>query len=130
MTHTEKPIDDDAMEALQSYGWPGNIRELDNEIKKSLTLSGPRITLKDLSPQIQGAHEAHGPEPALVGGGVAVELEGGRLKENLEKTEIVLIERALEKNHGNQTRAARDLGISRVWLRKKMEKYGLLPPPG
>ncbi len=122
-----KPIDDDAMEAMTNYAWPGNVRELDNEVKKALTLSGERITLKDLSPQVAGAHEAHGPEPALVGGGVAVEIEGGKLKDNLERTEKALIERALEKNHGNQTRAAKDLGISRVWLRKKMEKYGLLP---
>ena len=43
----------------------------------------------------------------------------------LEKTEKALIEKALEKTAGNQTRAAKELGISRVWLRKKMEKYGL-----
>ncbi|MCE9637566.1 MAG: sigma 54-interacting transcriptional regulator, partial [Planctomycetes bacterium] len=119
-----KPIDDDAMDALQAWSWPGNVRELDNEVKKSLTLSGDRVTLQDLSPQIQEALRApdsHGPEPALVA------VEGGSLKESLEKAERTLIERALERTAGNQTRAARDLGISRVWLRKKMEKYGLLP---
>ena len=57
---------------------------------------------------------------------VASSSEGRTLKENLEKTEKRLIERALGKTGGNQTRAAKELGISRVWLRKKMEKYGLL----
>ncbi len=52
--------------------------------------------------------------------------EGRTLKESLEATEKRLIEKALEKTGGNQTRAAKELGISRVWLRKKMEKYDLL----
>ena len=110
---------------MQAYSWPGNVRELDNEVKKALTLSGDRVTLADLSPQVQAAlraPEAHGPEPALVDSG-----DGGKLKDNLEKTEKALIERALDRTGGNQTKAARELGISRVWLRKKMEKYGLLP---
>jgi len=118
----EKPFDEDALDAMQAYAWPGNVRELDNEVKKALTLSGDRITLADLSPQIQGAREAPGPEPALV-----ALPEGAKLKESLEKTEKALLEKALERTGGNQTRAARELGISRVWLRKKMEKYGLLP---
>jgi len=114
-----KPVDEDALDAFVHYAWPGNVRELDNEVKKALTLSDERITLDDLSPELQGA--ADGEEPELV------KADAGRtLKENLEKTEKALIERALEKTGGNQTRAAKDLGISRVWLRKKMEKYGLL----
>jgi transcriptional regulator with GAF, ATPase, and Fis domain len=119
-----KPIDDEALDALQAWSWPGNVRELDNEVKKALTLSGDRVTVADLSQQVQDALKApgsHGPEPALVAA------EGGTLKESLEKAEKTLIERALERTAGNQTRAARELGISRVWLRKKMEKYGLLP---
>ncbi|MCG3133543.1 MAG: Anaerobic nitric oxide reductase transcription regulator NorR [Planctomycetes bacterium] len=132
-----KPVDDDAMEALQSYAWPGNVRELDNEVKKALTLSGDRITLADLSPEVQKAREAHGPEPSLVpgenggrhDGAIELDADGGKLKDHLERAEKALIERALERTGQNQTRAAKELGISRVWLRKKMEKYGLLPPP-
>jgi transcriptional regulator with PAS, ATPase and Fis domain len=115
----EKVIDPQAMAALGAYSWPGNIRELDNEIKKALTLSEDRITIDDLSEQIQSDHP--GEEPELVKAE-----EGKTLKESLEKTEKALIERALEKTGGNQTRAAKELGISRVWLRKKMEKYKLL----
>jgi transcriptional regulator with GAF, ATPase, and Fis domain len=114
----EKPIDPAAMAALEAYSWPGNVRELDNEVKKALTLSEDRITIDDLSEQIQSGHP--GEEPELVTADA-----GKTLKESLEKTEKALIEKALEKTGGNQTRAARELGISRVWLRKKMEKYGL-----
>jgi len=116
---TEKPIDAAAMSAMQAYAWPGNVRELDNEVKKALTLSEERITIDDLSEQIQTDHP--GEEPKLVPAGEP----GKTLKESLEKTEKALIEKALEKTAGNQTRAAKELGISRVWLRKKMEKYGL-----
>ena len=116
---TSKPIDAEGMEALDAYSWPGNVRELDNEVKKALTLSDDRIGLDDLSVQIQG--DRAGPEPELVR-----PEEGKTLKENLEMMEKALIEKALQHTGGNQTRAAKDLGISRVWLRKKMEKHGLL----
>jgi transcriptional regulator with GAF, ATPase, and Fis domain len=119
----EKPIDEAAMAALTAYAWPGNVRELDNEVKKALTLSEDRITIDDLSEQIQTDHP--GEEPELV----AATDAGRTLKENLEKTEKALIEKALDKTGGNQTRAAKELGISRVWLRKKMEKYGLFKSP-
>ena len=121
----EKPLDPEARQALQDYNWPGNVRELDNEIKKALTLSDDHITVDDLSDQLQTAY-ADGEEPKLA---AAVQAEEGKtLKESLDKMEKRLIERALEKTGGNQTRAAKELGISRVWLRKKMEKYGLLGP--
>jgi len=115
---TRKPFDEAAVEAMSAYAWPGNVRELDNEVKKALTLSDDRVTLDDLSVAIQG--ERAGPEPSLVH-----EDEGATLKESLEKMEKSLIEKALERTGGNQTRAAKELGISRVWLRKKMERHGL-----
>ncbi len=115
---TDKPFDQDAIDAMTTYSWPGNVRELDNEVKKALTLSDDRVSLDDLSVGIQG--ERAGPEPELVR-----PTEGATLKENLEKMERVLIEKALERTGGNQTRAAKDLGISRVWLRKKMERHAL-----
>ncbi len=76
-----------------------------------------RITRDDLSPQI-----LRGSDGAAGGGN-----ETSTLKAKVEQAERAEIRRALEKAEGNQTRAAKELGISRVWLRKKMEKYGLLP---
>ncbi len=89
-------------------------------MKKALTLSDDRVGLADLSSQIRGApeQEAELLEPT----------DGATLKESLERMDKALIQRALEKTGGNQTRAAKELGISRVWLRKKMEKYDLLGP--
>jgi serine/threonine-protein kinase PknK len=111
-----KAIDDDAMRALVAYPWRGNVRELENELKRATALSDDRITRDDLSPQILESGEP--------------EADGGRepstLKEKVEQAERAEIRRALENADGNQTRAAKDLGISRVWLRKKMERYGLL----
>ncbi len=117
----DKPFDQAALDALCAYEWPGNVRELDNEVKKAMTLSDDRVTIEDLSRQIRGGG------PSDDSGGPPLEREEGEtLKESLERMDKTLIQRALEKTGGNQTRAAKELGISRVWLRKKMEKYGLL----
>jgi transcriptional regulator with GAF, ATPase, and Fis domain/tetratricopeptide (TPR) repeat protein len=112
-----KVVDQEAMALLTAYSWPGNVRELENEVKKALALSGESITADDLSPHVQGARA--GQEPELVP-------SRGSLKETMEATERSIIVRALEETGGNQTQAAKKLGISRVWLRKKMEKYDLL----
>ena len=116
-----KEFTPEAMDALQRYQWPGNVRELDNEVKKALTLSDERVGIEDLSVHLQG--EAAQVEPTLVRAE-----EGATLKESLEQVERSLIEQALDRTGGNQTQVAKDLGISRVWLRKKMERYGLLQP--
>jgi transcriptional regulator with GAF, ATPase, and Fis domain len=112
-----KEVDQETMALLTAYSWPGNVRELENEMKKVLALSDDQIVAEDLSPHIQG--ERAGQEPTLVA-------TKGTLKETMEATEKTIIVRALEETGGNQTQAAKNLGISRVWLRKKMEKYGLL----
>jgi transcriptional regulator with GAF, ATPase, and Fis domain/tetratricopeptide (TPR) repeat protein/predicted Ser/Thr protein kinase len=111
----KKGVDDDVLTLLGGYAWPGNIRELENEVKRATALSDERITRDDLSPQIL--------EGAAVGDPGK---ESGTLKAKVEQAEKVEIQRALEEAKGNQTRAAKALGISRVWLRKKMERYGLL----
>jgi two-component system response regulator HupR/HoxA len=113
------------MELIQRWTWPGNIRELDNEIRKSMALSEAEITADDLSLEIQGERARSEPVIAAAGPVSAAALDG-TLKESMERTEKAFIEKALEESGGNQTRAARRLGISRVWLRKKMERYGLL----
>ena len=112
-----KVVESEAMAFLTAYSWPGNVRELENEAKKAVALSEDVITADDLSPHILGDRAE--PEPNLVG-------QQGTLKETMEATERTIIARALEETGGNQTQAAKNLGISRVWLRKKMEKYDLL----
>jgi len=129
----EKAVTSEAMELLQRWHWPGNIRELENEIRKvmALTAQDAEITADDLSLEIQGDRARE--EPVIADAGPGAHAGESTLRETVERAERAAIERALEESGGNQTRAAKRLGISRVWLRKKMERYGLLekdaPPP-
>jgi serine/threonine-protein kinase PknK len=103
-----------AMKKLMDHDWPGNVRQLENEIMRSIVLSEGRI-LESMVLQ-QGALEAEA--PAGVGGNLD-------LRENVEKLESALIAAALQRTGGNQSAAARTLGVSRFGLIKKMARYGL-----
>jgi DNA-binding NtrC family response regulator len=110
-----------AMEAMASHGWPGNVRELENVIHRTLLVSsGLELTFDDLPPGIggDGASAASVSEPAPSSGG-----EGGTL--NLEELERETIVRAMEQNKGNLSDVARQLGIGRSTLYRKLEQYGL-----
>ncbi len=95
---------------LQNYGWPGNIRELENEAKRlvAVTSQDDPITVDRLSPRVTRARESASPTPA-----------------SLVEHEKELIELHLRLAKGNRTRAAQSLGISREGLRKKMKRLGL-----
>jgi DNA-binding NtrC family response regulator len=110
-----------AMEAMASHGWPGNVRELENVIHRTLLVSsGLELTFDDLPPGIggDGASAASVSRPAPSSGG-----EGGTL--NLEELERETIVRAMEQNKGNLSDVARQLGIGRSTLYRKLEQYGL-----
>ncbi len=109
-------INQEALRALLSYSWPGNVRELESVIERASVLKrGDVITPAEL------------PDKHAMPGGGALDIilnlpEGGISLEGLEKELIV---KALERNKGNQTRAAEYLGITRPTLIYRMEKYGL-----
>ena len=110
-----------AMEAMATHGWPGNVRELETVIHRTLLVtSGLEITLEDLPPGI-GADQA----AATRGGGEASgsQIAAGSL--NLEEIERDAIVRAMEQNKGNLSDVARQLGIGRSTLYRKLEQYGL-----
>ena len=95
------------LERLQAHAWPGNIRELRHAVERALILGdSPLLESRDflLEP---AAHEPH--------------LESC----NLEAVEQQAIRRALTRNAGNVSRTAKELGISRASLYRRMEKYGL-----
>jgi two-component system NtrC family response regulator len=95
-----------AVRALQDYSWPGNIRELENRVKRAVIMAeGLKVTPVDL--------ELASPFAKYEGRG----LKGAR--EALEKD---FIQRALSKNKGNVTKAAEELGISRPTLYELMDK--------
>lgn len=106
---TIKGLTQQAQSAIQSYSWPGNIRELENRIKRAVIMAeGPRLTPGDLELAI--------PHP---------EYEGRRLKEASERLEKDLIQQSLIRHDGNLTRVAADLGISRPALYEMIEKLGI-----
>jgi len=124
-------IADDALALLQAYPWPGNIRELENQIERVLIFAdGPLITAKDLPDAIrQGAGVHPGAVPSTPAPTMEVPVGEVGLKDIVRmkaaELERDLIVKKLEETGGNVTRAARLLQISRKSLQTKMKEFGL-----
>ncbi len=115
-------LTEEAMALLQRWRWPGNVRELRNTLERALILGdGAVITGEDLPNHVRFCGEEEACEPEVARGIVLPE-EGC----DLEEVERTLIEQALQRTAGNQSAAARLLGLSRYALRYRMEKHGLL----
>jgi transcriptional regulator with PAS, ATPase and Fis domain len=113
----ERPIQRAAVALLLEYPWPGNVRELQNELDRAKALGGDKITVQDLSPKIAGATpRSQASDP------------GGSLGNRVASFEREAIAEALELTGGNLSKAARELGLSRGGLYKKMAAYGLARP--
>jgi two-component system, NtrC family, response regulator HydG len=112
-------LSDCALAAVSAYGWPGNIRELRNALEAAVALcEGPRVTARDLPQPVRAAApRLYVPAPAADRGALA---GCGR------EAEVRRITEALATHRNNRTRAARELGISRVSLYKKLRIYGLM----
>jgi DNA-binding NtrC family response regulator len=111
-----------AMDALDSYAWPGNIRQLENFVQQAvLVSSGPELRFEHLPQQVREYRPASGAPAAPV--------QADSLSHNREQLERNVIQRALANNGYSRARAASALGISRVTLYKKMKKYGLMRAP-
>jgi len=110
----------DARLALEAYRWPGNVRELRNLIDRAvLFCDGDRIDAAALG--LPGQTPAAVSLARLAAG--AIELPEGGIR--LEDVERGLIEAALRRANGNQSEAARLLGLSRDTLRYRMEKFAI-----
>lgn len=107
-----------AMEKILDFNWPGNIRELQNEMERLVVLSGEdqMIGVELLSPRIK----EFGDSAKIQGVRVA-----GKLKDALEELEKTMIREGLKRTNWNKSRLAKELGISRAGLIMKVEKYGL-----
>jgi DNA-binding NtrC family response regulator len=112
-----------AEEAIRSYAWPGNVRELQNTMERVVlfTDSDP-VAEQDVGVAKAATRATIGVSPA---GDVRIDLPETGL--SLEAVERALLVAALERAGGNQSRAARLLGVSRDTLRYRMEKHGLGP---
>jgi transcriptional regulator with PAS, ATPase and Fis domain len=111
-------IDDQALFHLIQYPWPGNIRELENEMERLLVLANEdtKINAELLSARIKEWGEKNKIQ------GVRIQ---GKLKDALEELEKTMIREGLKRTNWNKSRLAKELGISRAGLIMKVEKYGL-----
>ncbi len=109
-----------AMDALGAHDWPGNIRELQNEVERASLFAGDgeRIDLEHLSEKLTEGR-------ATSSGAGSKVLREGALKEVLAEVEREMIAAALERHDGNRTHAAEELQVSRWGLVQKIKTYGL-----
>jgi two-component system response regulator AtoC len=133
-------IADDALAALEAHNWPGNIRELENVIERTILFcKNDRIERGDL--QLGGAADQSGAMRPLTGAPHVIDEEldeagasSGSLKDivraETSRVERELIVKALEETGGNVTQAARLLKISRKSLQMKMKELGLRDKEG
>jgi two-component system response regulator HupR/HoxA len=115
-----KGIDREALNMLMAANFPGNVRELENEIERAVTLANPGQSIT----------------PDLLSGAIKNEQSllpsflhhPGTLKDITESIEKFYIQEKLKQNKGNITHTARDLGLSRVGLQKKIQRYKISIP--
>ncbi len=95
-----------ALDALCEYHWPGNVRELEHSMERAVILSSN----KEIAPEDLQLKSGEASKPKGL---------------NLEEMERHLVTEALDKHRGNISKAAKDLGLTRAALYRRMEKYEL-----
>jgi two-component system response regulator HupR/HoxA len=117
----------EALDILARYSWPGNIRELENQITRMLMFSDGAVLAA-------GSIEKH----ILLAGGPGEELTpaieeflagSGDLRDRVERVEARILRETLIRHRWNKSHAADELGLSRVGLRAKLERYGIVESP-
>jgi two-component system response regulator AtoC len=124
-------VDEGALEILANYGWPGNIRELENVMERSVLFAdGALLTVAQLPETLRERATGVARPVAPVGAlGAIAAPSGASMKDIVRQAqselERMLISRALEETGDNVTRAAKKLQISRKSLQVKMKELGL-----
>ncbi|MGN0704039.1 MAG: sigma 54-interacting transcriptional regulator, partial [Lentihominibacter sp.] len=112
-------ISDKALDKLQQYDYPGNVRELENIIMSAISLADNEHVLTDRDIRISRSYSHTSP---LVS---EFSRESSTLSKYLENIERTVIQQHLVRNEGNITKTAKDLGMVRQNLQHKIKKYGL-----
>ena len=128
----EVQLGSDALESFSQYFWPGNVRQLKNEIQRAVAMSTPGGTIEaeHLSPEVSATTRA----PQRSGGGekdasaVKPARAATNLAEAIEEVEREVIQAALNGSGGNISQAARVLGLTRRGLYLKLRRLGLDAP--
>jgi hydrogenase-4 transcriptional activator len=124
---SEVRLSEEVVDLMVVYDWPGNVRQLCNEVRRIVAYSdsGQIVTPDLLSPEIVRASREIDPVPAKVKGNsapLAPATPGGTLAEAVEELERRMIQDALRRSSGNIARAAKELGLSRKGLYLKMDR--------
>jgi DNA-binding NtrC family response regulator len=113
----------DAMALLKRYAFPGNVRELDNVVQHGVVMAeGPELCVRDLPPSVVAVPRLSRPAYDLTGLGPVLDIEDFQTLEQIERRAIL---DALKRFGGNQTLAAKKLGISRSTFWRKMREHAL-----
>ena len=123
----------EAVELLNAQPWPGNVRQLENFLERVVVLSDhEHITRGDIERELGRGVLPIEASVAVPGGTSAglTEGSGARLDEQRRKSEVEAIQEALRATHGNRTKAAQVLGVSRRTLYNKLQEHGIDRQPG
>jgi two-component system, NtrC family, response regulator HupR/HoxA len=122
--HPGASLPDDTLACLLAYPWPGNIRELRNEIARALALHEGQA----LNPAAFSSRVLQGRAAGAADDLRAAVPQSGTLAERLDVIEAMVLRETLLRHRWNKTRAAAELGLSRVGLRAKLQRFGLDKP--
>lgn len=117
-----------ALEFLENHDWPGNLRELRNEVTRMLVFAqSPQLGAELISrPILQALPSESGADRTAQ----AVLVSDGTLKDRVELIEMRILRETLTRHRWNKSRAAVELGLSRVGLRAKLDRYGIVDHSG
>lgn len=109
-----RSLSEPALRRMQKYHWPGNVRELQHVMERAVIMNkGQTLNAEDLFINVRQTADVDDSEGLVIS------------KFNLEHIERLVIQRILKKYHGSVTQAAKELGLTRTSLYRRMEKYGL-----
>lgn len=127
---TPEPLPADALEALKAYSYPGNVRELENIIRRWVILAEGPITLYDLPAEVTASHAKRTDASAVPRNGAELqELKRLRIDTVSRESERQFIDYILTAAQGNISRAAQLAGVDRTWLQKLMARQGINAEP-